>query len=141
MLISQKFVWVSNLTYCISTTCIKISILTQYLRLFEGRSELARKATWGILIFVSCWGLSFGMLALLSCTPVAKNWDFDLPGKCVGWGSKNADEFFATWMAHASSNMCLDTLILALPVPFMNNLRMSGKTRAGLITLFVMGGV
>ena len=81
------------------------------------------------------------MLALLSCTPIAKNWEWDLPGKCVGWGSKDADEFFATWMAHASSNMCLDTLILALPVPFLNNLRMSGKTRAGLITLFVMGGM
>ncbi|KAF9728830.1 hypothetical protein PMIN04_003472 [Paraphaeosphaeria minitans] len=136
-----QYVWASNLTYAFSTTFIKISILIQYLRLFEGRSELARKATWAILAIVSLWGVTFCLLALFSCTPVAKNWDFTLEGKCVGWGSKNANEFFATWMAHASSNMCLDTLILALPVPFISNLRMSGKTRTGLITLFILGGI
>ncbi|KAJ4299100.1 hypothetical protein N0V90_004344 [Kalmusia sp. IMI 367209] len=118
-----------------------LSILAQYLRLFEGHTQAARKITWGILIFVSLWGLTFSLLALLSCTPIAKNWDFNLDGKCVGWGSKKADEFFATWMAHASSNMFLDTLILALPVPFLRKLRMSGKTRTGIITLFVLGGI
>lgn len=133
--------WASNLTYAFSTTFIKISILAQYLRLFEGRSVLARKATWGILTIVSLWGITFGLLALFSCTPIAKNWDFTLEGKCVGWGSKDANEFFATWMSHASSNMVLDAFILMLPVPFISNLRMSGKTRTGLMTLFVLGGM
>ncbi|KAF2439577.1 hypothetical protein P171DRAFT_458070 [Karstenula rhodostoma CBS 690.94] len=136
-----KYVWASNLTYAFSTTFIKISILVQYLRLFKGRSDVARKTSWVILTFVTLWGLTFCLLGIFSCTPVAKNWDFTLEGKCIGWGSKNANEFFATWMAHASSNMCLDTLILALPVPFIRNLRMSGKTRTGLITLFILGGI
>lgn len=133
--------WASNLTYAFSTTFIKISILVQYLRLFEERSALARKMTWGILTFVCLWGLTFCLLALFSCTPIAKNWDFTLKGHCVGWGSKNANEFFATWMAHASSNMVLDSVILSLPAFFIRNLRMSGKTRIGLVTLFILGGM
>lgn len=87
------------------------------------------------------WGITFFLLALLSCTPIAKNWDFQLEGKCVGWGSKDPNEFFATWMAHASSNMFLDTAILMLPVPFIGSMRMGGKTRMGLITLFLLGGM
>lgn len=136
-----KFIWLSNLAYTFSTTFIKIAILAQYLRLFDGRSVLARKATVGALAFVCMWGITFCTMGLLSCVPIEKNWHFETAGRCVGWGSKNPNEFFATWIAHAVSNMCLDTIILGLPVPFIRGLRMNGKTRTGLIMLFAMGGV
>jgi hypothetical protein len=49
--------------------------------------------------------------------------------------------FFASWAAHAASNMMLDILVLLLPIPFLGGLRMGGKTRLGFICLFSMGGV
>jgi hypothetical protein len=89
----------------------------------------------------ACWGITFLCLALFSCTPIQKNWNFTLEGKCVAWGSKDSNVFFASWAAHAASNMMLDILVLLLPIPFLGGLRMGGKTRLGFICLFSMGGV
>jgi hypothetical protein len=90
---------------------------------------------------VALWGLTFTFLALFSCHPIAKNWNNDLPGKCVGWGSKDPDVFFAFFTGHSASNTFLDILVLTLPMPFISQLRMSGKSKIGLMSLFAMGGV
>ena len=134
-------IWATNVTYSTSTTFIKLAILFQYLRLFEKQNRIAQRLTWFLITFTTLWGLTFTLLALFSCTPIAKNWDFKLDGKCVAWGSKDPDVFFASWLAHSCSNMLLDILVLVLPIPFIHQLRMSGKTRVGLITLFSMGGM
>ncbi|KAF1926009.1 uncharacterized protein M421DRAFT_7509 [Didymella exigua CBS 183.55] len=144
-----KHVWASNAAYCASTAFIKLAILFQYLRLFAETAtsiaspqyRLARKCTWAVLIFSAVWGFIFFVLALFPCRPVAKNWNYTLKGKCVGWGSKVPAEFFAMWAAHAASNMLLDIIVLLLPLPFLGMLRLAGKSRVGLITLFAMGGV
>lgn len=105
------------------------------------QNRFARLLTWAMIALTSCWGIAFFFLALFSCTPIQKNWKFELEGKCVAWGSKNPDIFFASWAAHSASNMMLDILVLLLPIPFLRGLRMGGKTRLGLIGLFTMGGM
>jgi hypothetical protein len=72
---------------------------------------------------------------------MAKNWDFRLPGKCIGWGSKDPEEFFGMFMGHAVSNCALDILVLVLPVPFLTMLRLAGKSKKALISLFALGSV
>ncbi|ORX92793.1 hypothetical protein BCR34DRAFT_500434 [Clohesyomyces aquaticus] len=99
-----KWVWASNLTYTASTTFIKLAILFQYLRLFDMQSNVARRITKSMIIFVACWGISFFFLALFSCVPIKKNWIIETPGKCVAWGSKNGDVLFATRMFVLSQN-------------------------------------
>ncbi|KAF2116991.1 hypothetical protein BDV96DRAFT_490454 [Lophiotrema nucula] len=136
-----KYIWSTNVTYTSSTTFIKLAILFQYLRLFDMQHSLPRRITIGMIIFVACWGITFFLLALFSCTPIEKNWNWNMPGHCVAWGSKNGNELFASFIAHSSSNMLLDVLILVLPTPFLKSLRARGKTRVGLIALFVMGGI
>ncbi|CAI6331656.1 unnamed protein product [Periconia digitata] len=136
-----KHIWATNITYAFSTTCVKIAILVQYLRLFEAKHVLARRLILGLLTFIALWGFTFTMLSVFSCSPISSFWRKDMPGKCVGWGSKNTDDFFATFLGHAASNMVLDILVLGLPIPFFRDLRMSGKTKLGLMTLFGMGGI
>lgn len=136
-----KHIWSTNIIYTTSTTFIKLAILFQYLRLFNMQSKLARTITWCMLAFTAAWGTTFFLLALFSCRPIAKNWNFKLSGTCVAWGSKNPDIFFATWAAHAASNMLLDILVFLLPIPFLRGLRLQGKTRLGLLGLFTMGGM
>lgn len=87
------------------------------------------------------WGLSFFLLALFPCQPIAKNWNPTLKGKCIGWGTKVPDQFFPMWAAHAATNMFLDVIVLLLPLPFLRMLRIAGKSRTGLIALFAMGGM
>lgn len=64
-----------------------------------------------------------------------------LPGTCVAWGSKDPKVFFATFAAHAATNMLFDILVFMLPTPFLRDLRMQGKTRLGLVALFTVGAV
>ncbi|KAF2463101.1 uncharacterized protein BDR25DRAFT_298639 [Lindgomyces ingoldianus] len=136
-----KWVWSSNVTYTSSTTFIKLAILFQYLRLFDMQSTIARRLSKCMIVFISCWGITFFCLALFSCIPIKKNWDFRIPGKCVAWGSKDGDVLFASFAAHSASNMLLDILCLILPVPFLKSLRMKGRTRMGLWGLFTMGSI
>jgi hypothetical protein len=35
----------------------------------------------------------------------------------------------------------LDLMVLMVPVPFLSMLRIAGKSKAGLITLFTLGGM
>ncbi|KZM26914.1 uncharacterized protein EKO05_0010537 [Ascochyta rabiei] len=144
-----KHIWASNVAYCASTTFIKLAILFQYMRLFDetttsttsSRYHLARKCIWSVIIISAMWGFSFFILALFPCQPIAKNWNPTLPGKCVGWGTKDPDQFFRMWVAQAATNMFLDIIVLLLPLPFLGILRLAGKSRAALIALFALGGV
>lgn len=45
------------------------------------------------------------------------------------------------FLGHSVSNLILDLFVLALPVPFLQMLRLAGKSKAGLITLFTLGCV
>lgn len=85
------------------------------------------------------WGLAFFLLAVFPCTPIAKDWNIGLEGKCIGWGSKIPDEFFSMFVGHSASNMVLDLMVLLTPLPFLSMLRIAGKSKAGLITLFTLG--
>ena len=132
-------VWATNITYSSSTTFIKLAILFQYLRLFDFRSRAARHVTWTMIAVVSLWGVIFFSLALFSCRPIEKNWNWKMPGKCVGWGTKDPGTFFPSWATHSASNMFIDILILVLPIPFLRALRIQGRERLALIGLFVVG--
>ncbi|KAF2876070.1 hypothetical protein BDV95DRAFT_216366 [Massariosphaeria phaeospora] len=137
-----KHIYFVNVMYISSTSLIKMAILMQYLRLFASQTQqrVARIFARCLLGTTATWGLTFTCLALFSCNPVAKNWNAALPGKCVAWGTDDPEEFYTAWMAHAISNMVLDVLIFMCPIPFIRSLRMSGKTKLGLATLFCMGG-
>jgi hypothetical protein len=149
MLISSQHVYTTNAAYSASATLIKLSILFQYLRLFaesasttsSAHYRLARRLTWCLITLCSAWGLTFFLLAVFSCNPVSKNWNPYIQGKCIGWGSKEPNQFFAMFLGHALSNAVLDALVLLLPVPFLTMLRLAGKSRAGLFTLFALGCV
>ncbi|KAF2848643.1 hypothetical protein T440DRAFT_491055 [Plenodomus tracheiphilus IPT5] len=144
-----RHVYTTNIAYCASSAMIKLSILFQFLRLFAETSHstrtsqyrLACRLTWALIIISAMWGLSFVLLAIFSCNPIAKYWNPTLAGRCLGWGTKNPDDFFAMFLGHSVSNSVLDIMVLALPVPFLSMLRLAGKSRAGLILLYSLGCV
>ncbi|OCK81657.1 hypothetical protein K432DRAFT_247611, partial [Lepidopterella palustris CBS 459.81] len=136
-----SYVYAANVTYTSSTTLIKIAILLQYHRVFENASKLAQRITIALIVIVACWGISFFFVAVFSCNPIALNWNLSLQGHCVMFGSKNPAKLFAAFAGHAASNMFLDIVILLTPVPFLRTLRFTGKTKAGIIALFSIGGL
>lgn len=142
-----QHIYITNIAYCASATFIKLAILFQYLRLFaeaantttSSQYRLARRITISLIVISSMWGIAFFLIAVFPCTPIAKDWNTQLEGTCFGWGSKVPDEFFAMFVGHSASNMVLDLLVLLTPVPFLSMLRIAGKSKAGLITLFTLG--
>ncbi|OAK96931.1 hypothetical protein IQ06DRAFT_48439 [Phaeosphaeriaceae sp. SRC1lsM3a] len=142
-----KHIYITNMSYCASATFIKLAILFQYLRLFaetantttSAQYRLAVRTTWVLIVLSSMWGLAFFLLAVFPCTPIDKDWNTSLEGTCIGWGSKVPDEFFAMFVGHSASNMVLDLMVLLTPLPFLSMLRIAGKSKAGLITLFTLG--
>src|SRR4051812_14668737 len=60
--------YVIGASYTSSTAFIKISLLLQYLRLYE-RGSIVYRFTQGILIFVSMWGLCYSFTSWLCCLP------------------------------------------------------------------------
>jgi hypothetical protein len=131
----------TNNAYIASTALIKLAILFQYLRLFDSQNRTPRLISKALCVVIALWGAISLLLAIFACKPISKSWNWTLPGKCVAWGNKDPDVFFATWAAHAGLNMFFDVLIFLLPIPFLNSVRMQGRTRMGLIGVFIIGAV
>ncbi|CBX96341.1 hypothetical protein IAQ61_001510 [Plenodomus lingam] len=142
-----RHVYTTNIAYCASSALIKLSIMFQFLRLFaescpSHRScqyRIACRLTWLLIIITTIWGIVFFFIAIFPCRPIEKNWYPSMEGQCFGWGSKDPDTFFPMFLGHSVSNSVLDIAVLALPAPFLGMLRLAGKGRAGLITLYTLG--
>ncbi|KAK8171477.1 hypothetical protein BKA80DRAFT_298640 [Phyllosticta citrichinensis] len=135
------FMW-TNATYCSSTGLIKLSIAVQYTRLFGRRSYPVLHWTFVcIAIAVACWGTAYFFMVVFSCSPVEKSWNFLVDGHCILFGSSDADETYKGYVSHTASNMCLDVLILTIPLPTLARLKMCKKQKLGLIGLFSLGTV
>jgi hypothetical protein len=132
--------YIANATYPISTACVKMSLLFQYLRLFPENS-VKRLLTILTLAVTALWGFVFAFMAWFPCFPVSAFWDISISGKCYGYGSPNPDEFNAVYTGHSASNMVLDMVVLALPIPLYFSSGTQQRTRAGLLALLFMGGL
>ncbi|KAH8205481.1 hypothetical protein TruAng_000387 [Truncatella angustata] len=138
--------YIANGTYILSTTFIKISLLLQYLRVFEERT--LRLICWSLLIVSSVWGMIFAILAWIPCAPVYEFWDLTMSRNeknCYGYGSSSRTGFVRSYLSHASFNMTIDIFILSLPVWLVvrktnvptNRLGLVGLLGGGCVVVFV----
>ncbi|OLN95789.1 hypothetical protein CCHL11_02727 [Colletotrichum chlorophyti] len=130
--------YVANASYQTSTAFIKISLLFQYLRIFENPSFL-RRLCIGTIIFTSVWASCYATLGWIPCIPVNAYWDWTIPAKRWAYGSLDANVFAATYESHAAVNVVLDLLVLAIPVPLYFRRDVALKSRLGLLGLLTIG--
>lgn len=137
---SQVF-YVGNGSYMMSTALIKIALLLQYLRVFD-RGSFAHRLSFGLLIFVSLWGLAFSIVAWFPCYPaISAYWSLKADVNCWGFASQDPVEFRATFTAHTAMNMVLDLLVLSIPASLCFRPVVQGKTRWGLSGVLLLGAV
>ncbi|KAI4869092.1 hypothetical protein F4820DRAFT_464640 [Hypoxylon rubiginosum] len=134
----QKKFYVCLATYTISTTLMKLCLLSQYLRIFEVGSR-ARLICWAGLVISGLWGIAFSFCALFPCFPVSGFWDWTSPARCYGFGSKIPSEIAGTFAGHTGSNVVLDAMVLAIPVPLYFRKSTAGKQRVGIGLLLLLG--
>ncbi|KAI1077736.1 hypothetical protein F5B20DRAFT_582846 [Whalleya microplaca] len=134
-----KNYYVLNGAYNLSTALIKISLLFQYLRMFE-RGRL-RVVCIIMLIFTGLWGTATSFMAWFPCFfPVSGFWEWDKRTVCYAYGSLDSKVFFATFTSHAVVNMALDLIVFAIPIPYYQTAT-ERRTKIALIGLFISGGI
>ncbi|KAL2867422.1 uncharacterized protein BJX67DRAFT_381124 [Aspergillus lucknowensis] len=111
---------------------IKMSMLLLYLRLFPGRK--LRIASIFFLVFTTCWGIVFTIIAAALCTPRSymwTAWDGEHKGKCI--------DKSAILISHAIINIVLDAIIIGLPLPTLIKLNLSTNKKVGVCLMFLVG--
>ncbi|KAH8650230.1 hypothetical protein BGZ60DRAFT_534338 [Tricladium varicosporioides] len=124
-----KSVYFTIISYNISLTFAKISILLLYIRSFNTRK--IRIACLVQLAIVATYGLWLLLSSVLSCVPVAAFWDQSVPGHCLPRSP--------IWFANAGLNIATDVLILVLPVPVIHTLFLPKRQKIGLYLIFTLG--
>lgn len=135
--------YIANGAYPISTTFIKLALLFQYLRLFEKACKL-RTVTVVTIVVVCMWGCAFTFLAWVPSVPVRAYWNWHIPDSEAtryGYGSHNPTVFVATYLSNAVTNMVLDLVTFAIPMPLWMDKSIQWKTRVALFGLFVLGAM
>ncbi|KAJ4394487.1 hypothetical protein N0V93_003705 [Gnomoniopsis smithogilvyi] len=144
-----KVFWWSQALYNMALALVKLSLLFQYLRIINERPDLnQRKLRWSILFMiglVTTWGIVESLLAWIPSNPISADWDFTgKPAQRWGYGSRDVEEFTATFFQQSASNMILDVAVLTLPMfskSLWDTVRADEKSRRGLFGLFALGGL
>ncbi|KAH8883058.1 hypothetical protein GQ53DRAFT_831013 [Thozetella sp. PMI_491] len=125
----------------LAATFIKLSLLFQYLRIFE-RGTWPYRVSLTCLVFVSLWGTTFAVLAFFPCTNISDFWYSPPTAHCWGYGSNVPSTFTGTFITHTTLNMFFDLVILAIPMNlYWQPTIMVMKARFGLLALLLMGAV
>lgn len=134
-----KLFYVLNINLNLSATFIKLSLLCQFLRLFD-KGTWAYRASLVGLVFVTLWGLTFVILSLVPCTVISDAWNiFAANPRCWGYASQNPDLFTATLVSHNLINTIFDIYITAIPFQLYFQPDVTSRTRLGLMVLLLMG--
>lgn len=125
------------MSYNIATLFTKLCLLTQYIRMLEKPHPL-RKLCWGFLALTCMWGTAFIILAIVPCVPVSAFWHRGT-GTCYGYGSIESSSLQSVYISQNTTNVFLDLVILAIPVPLYFQKSMPSKTRVGIGFLLFIG--
>lgn len=76
--------------------------------------------------------------------PVSGFWSLDILNDTAtrwGYGSHYTEIVARTFIGHSASNMFLDMVMFAIPIPFWLGKNVESKTRRALLGLFFLGAM
>ncbi|KAL8904238.1 MAG: hypothetical protein Q9207_003398 [Kuettlingeria erythrocarpa] len=128
-----KILWVSELFFPFTITCVKISILGFYRTIFSTRTF--RLVTYAISAISVMWMFAGFWVTIFQCRPVRAVYDTSL--------AATADCFpFAPFVfTYELTNALIDVAISALPINMVRKLQMQTRQKVQVISIFAMGGL
>ena len=117
--------------YIWSISCIKLSILLLYRRIFT--TPKFRIAVNVVGVIVILWTIAFFFASVFQAWPISYNWDPFQPATTI-------DEV-TMYLALASSEMILDVIVLSLPWAVIWRLKMTTARKWTVIGIFMLGGL
>lgn len=128
--IKQTLIATQLLYYCVQTT-IKMSLLLMYYRTF-GVNKRFRIAIYAAGTVTIMWFLASFWDTILQCKPIEASWDHSIPNaKC--------QDIEKAALGSGISNLILDILFIALPVPVIWDLNLPKRIKASLTGIFLLG--
>lgn len=122
-----------------SSTFIKLALLLQYLRVFDGRGT--RILCKVMLILTIMAGVGFGIITWFACLPTAAFWDMSLKptATCWGFGSLEWAEFRKALLSQVITTALLDLIVFLIPARLYFQPGTPRATRLSLLGLFFLG--
>jgi hypothetical protein len=120
----------------IAEMLVQMSLLAFYIRVFPGASVFVRRASWGLMGVVACFGVANTCSMIFQCNPIPffwKGWTGEVKGRCI-------DINLFSWI-RAAIEIAIDVAILSLPLPSVIKLQMNWKKKFQVLIMFALGFV
>ncbi|KAG4031943.1 hypothetical protein MFRU_008g02930 [Monilinia fructicola] len=125
----EKCKFAVNMLSTIGLGFTKASILILYMNIFRGHTfHLASQAMMALVI---TWSVSFFFANLFTCYPITPFVEPFYNHKCM--------RALDMWYAMSVSDIVVDIMILALPVPMVWQLKLRVKQKVGVLLMFLLG--
>ena len=132
-LTSKQWANVSEVLYSPLIAITRLSICLQFAHIFVLNRD---KKFWYLQVFICVNMLYFTayfFATIFQCTPRAKIWNPEIPGKCLRYQAYN--------LATGLFNVVSDLLMLVFPIFCIWNLQMSNKRKVGVSAIFFVGSL
>ncbi|WPH01686.1 Hypothetical protein R9X50_00453800 [Acrodontium crateriforme] len=129
-----KTQYTGSFLYAPCITCIKLSLLAQYRRMFKENCSRTFIIQINILMgIVVAWCAAIVIASAFICVPIYKLWTLDrvVNGTCI-----NLDKFY---YGIQIPNLVTDVLIIILPIREMTGLHLSRRVKLGATAMFLLG--
>ncbi|EMD61100.1 hypothetical protein GGP41_010008 [Bipolaris sorokiniana] len=124
-----KNIYVGNILYTLCITSVKLSVLAFYWRLFEIK---ARITIYIVTAAAIAWCTAILLCVIFNCIPVQAAWDITITGaKCIS--------IRAIYLGGSVPNVCLDLVIVLMPLPHVWRLHAPLAQRIVLAGMFALG--
>lgn len=127
----MKLIFASEAIWVASITCIKLSILFVYLELFYVMLWTKRCA-WSMVVFCVVMFLFNIAGLLIMCTPLARNYNPDVPGSCRV--TRPSGVILSTVV-----NLVVDIILVVIPLSVVWRLKISYLKKIGVSFMFGLG--
>ncbi|XDG02149.1 hypothetical protein ABKA04_001764 [Annulohypoxylon sp. FPYF3050] len=129
-------IWISPPLWGLSSSLIKMSILTSYLRIWSDRPF---KHLCHILLFLlTLFGLSLFLGGVFACVPIPLSWE---PPSPTSRSSSQCIDLPQFMFVTSILNTALDLIIFAIPVPLVRRLQIAARQKVALTGVFTIGAV
>lgn len=122
---------IAAIFYHTANFSIKISILFLYRRIFPSRRLRYVLIAVGTFALSQC--MTFSIITIFHCIPIAALWTPDLDAKCVNYATSS--------FVSGILNVITDILILASPMHAVWHLNVSKARRRLITATFILGGI
>ncbi|KAI2773472.1 hypothetical protein F4815DRAFT_404088 [Daldinia loculata] len=136
--VALKTLWISPPLWGLSSSLVKTSIVTSYLRIWSGKRF--KLLCYALLCVISILGLALFLGGVFACVPVSLSWA-PPPGPDSRDPRRHCMDLPLFMFATSILNTAIDLAVLAIPMPLFRKLHIAPKQRAALTAVFTVGVV